>query len=88
MRYVAGISLDWLGLAGQLKVVGAVENLVEWFSSGTSGFLEMRPVIFDRDGVLPTLEVDRARVSPGFRTQRRRTVNVLNETPTSYVPVG
>lgn len=88
MRYVAGISLDWLGTAGQLLVIGPVANLVDWFSSGSSGVVTMRPVIFDRDGVLPTLFVDRARISPGFRTQRRRTVNVLNEVTTVYLPVG
>ena len=86
-RYVAGIGLNALGNGGQLVAEGAVTVLREWMASGTGVTFTMRPVLFDRDGVLPTVFVNRARISPGFRSQRRRSTNVENELPTEYFPV-
>lgn len=87
-RYAAGVSRDWLTDGGQVLVEDAPAVLTSWFSSGTGVTFTMRPVLFDRDGLLPTLFINRARLSPGFRSQRRRSVKVSGEVTTSYINVG
>jgi len=87
-RYVAGVNINQLAHGGQLVAEGAVVEFINWMASGSGVTFTMRPVIFDRDGVLPTLFVTRARVSPGWRAQRRRSTGVVNELPTEYSPVN
>ncbi len=87
-HYVAGVSIDVLQHGGQLVASGALVELINWMASGTGITFTMRPVLFDRDGVLPTEFVTRARISPGWRSQRRRSTGVVNEIPTSYDAVN
>lgn len=86
-RYVSCVTINMLRPGGQLQADGAVELFLSWMASGTEGFITMRPVIFDRELLLPTLFVTRARISPGWRSQRRRSTGVVNELPTVYSPV-
>ena len=87
-RYVSCVTINMLQHGGQLVAEGAVILFREWMASGTGVTFTMRPCLFDRDGVLPTLFVTRARISPGWRAQRRRSTGVVNELPTVYVPVS
>ncbi len=87
-HYVAGVNINQLGNGGQLVAEGAVVEFINWMASGTGVTFTMRPVLFDRDGVLPTEFVTRARISPGWRSQRRRSTGVVNELQTSYDAVN
>jgi len=87
-RYIAGVSIDYLQDGGRLEANGGPRGFIDWMKSGSGLVFTMRPVIFDRAGVLPTLDVTRARISPGWRSQRRRSTGVVNEIVTVYDPVN
>lgn len=85
-RYVSCVSINFLRPGGQLDAAGGTALFLKWMSSGTGVTFTMRPCLFDRDLVLPTEVVTRARISPGWRSQRRRSTGVVNEVPTVYSP--
>lgn len=86
-KYAPGIANTALGDFGQLKLTGPVVNLVRWFDQDGGGTFLFESVIFDEEEVLPTIAVTRARVSPGFRTQRRRVNKATGEQVTTYEPI-
>ena len=86
-KYAPGVGNDNLGTFGQLKLTDAVVLMTAWFESAGLATFTFESVIFDDDGVLPTITVTRARVSPGFRTQRRRVLDAINEVKTFYSPI-
>ena len=87
-RYIACVSINYLQDGGQLVANGGPMGFIDWMRSGSGLIFTLRPVIFDRAGILPTLFVSRARISPGWRSQRRRSTGVENEVVTVYNPVN
>jgi len=86
--YFTGISETLLGQWGQLAPVGQTDAMRSVFDTKFGGAFSFDCVMFDRDGVLPTLVIDLYKVSGNWRTQRRRVLTATNENPTFYQPVG
>ena len=85
--YIAGINEVLLDDFGRLGTNAATDSLERWFSvKGELGF-RFQPVIFDRDELLPTIRIDRWRMSPNFRTQRRRVLTATQPLVTVYAQV-
>lgn len=82
--YVASLSHALLGENGRLIVDGIATELATWFNTKFSGVWAWDCVIFDRAEVLPTIIITRWRMSPNFRTQRRRVLTTTQPAVTVY----
>lgn len=85
--YVASINEFNLLEFGRLDGLGAVGILDQWFNTKFSGVWAWDCVIFDRAKILPTIIIDRWRMSPNFRTQRRRVLTTSQPLVTVYGPL-
>ncbi len=86
--YLAGISEVLLGSWGQLDPGVEFEFLSFLFGTKFGGPFSFDCVMFDRDGVLPTLIIDIFKVSGNWRTQRRRALTAGDSFNTKYEPVS